>query len=111
MTQEQANTLVINADENILQGWLDLQRIWFDNRNDPDMMKAGIADWQKRYPNNPGAKMLPTQLVNVKAFKPASTNKIALLLPLNGQAAVFGRTIQQGFEAAKISALSQWRPR
>lgn len=22
MTQEQANTLVINADENILQGWL-----------------------------------------------------------------------------------------
>ncbi|MGK7591353.1 penicillin-binding protein activator, partial [Salmonella enterica] len=63
--------------------------------------KAGIADWQKRYPNNPGAKMLPTQLVNVKAFKPASTNKIALLLPLNGQAAVFGRTIQQGFEAAK----------
>lgn len=24
MTQEQANTLVINADENILQGWLDL---------------------------------------------------------------------------------------
>ncbi len=85
MTQEQANTLVINADENILQGWLDLQRVWFDNRNDPDMMKAGIADWQKRYPNNPGAKMLPTQLVNVKAFKPASTNKIALMLPLNGQ--------------------------
>ena len=104
MTQEQANTLVINADENILQGWLDLQRVWFDNRNDPDMMKAGIADWQKRYPNNPGAKMLPTQLVNVKAFKPASTNKIALLLPLNGQAAVFGRTIQQGFEAAKNGA-------
>ncbi|WP_162742053.1 hypothetical protein, partial [Escherichia coli] len=30
MTQEQANTLVINADENILQGWLDLQRVWFD---------------------------------------------------------------------------------
>ena len=101
MTQEQANTLVINADENILQGWLDLQRVWFDNRNDPDMMKAGIADWQKRYPNNPGAKMLPTQLVNVQNFKPASTSKIALLLPLNGQAAVFGRTIQQGFEAAK----------
>ncbi len=101
MTPEQAQTLVINADENVLQGWLDLQRVWFDNRNDPDMMKAGIADWQKRYPQNPGAKLLPTQLVNVQSFKPASTSKIALLLPLNGQAAVFGRTIQQGFEAAK----------
>ncbi|POT54972.1 penicillin-binding protein activator [Citrobacter amalonaticus] len=101
MSQEQARTLVINADENVLQGWLDLQRVWFDNRSDPDMMKAGIADWQKRYPQNPGAKMLPTQLVNVQSFKPASTGKIALLIPLNGQAAVFGRTIQQGFEAAK----------
>ncbi|WP_296250936.1 penicillin-binding protein activator [uncultured Enterobacter sp.] len=101
MTQEQAQTLVINADENVLQGWLDLQQMWFNNRSDPTMLKAGITDWQTRYPQNPGAKMLPTQLVNVQNFKPASTNKIALLLPLNGQAAVFGRTIQQGFEAAK----------
>ena len=104
MTPEQAQALVINANENVLQGWLDLQRVWFDNRNDPDMMKAGIADWQKRYPQNPGAKMLPSQLVNVQNFKPASTNRIALLLPLNGQAAIYGRTIQQGFEAAKNGA-------
>lgn len=101
MTPEQAQTLVINADENVLQGWLDLQQMWFTNRSDPKMLKAGITDWQTRYPQNPGAKMLPTQLVNVQNFKPASVSKIALLLPLNGQAAVFGRTIQQGFEAAK----------
>lgn len=101
MTPEQAQTLVINADENVLQGWLDLQQMWFNNRSDPKMLKAGITDWQTRYPQNPGAKMLPSQLVNVQNFKPASVNKIALLLPLNGQAAVFGRTIQQGFEAAK----------
>ena len=101
MTPEQAQALVINADENVLQGWLDLQQMWFNNRSDPNMLKAGITDWQTRYPQNPGAKMLPTQLVNVQNFKPASVSKIALLLPLNGQAAVFGRTIQQGFEAAK----------
>ncbi|WP_312778580.1 penicillin-binding protein activator [Pseudescherichia sp.] len=101
MTPEQAQALVINADENVLQGWLDLQRVWFDNRTDPNMLKAGISDWQTRYPQNPGAKMLPTALTNVQNFKPASTNKIALLLPLNGQAAVYGRAIQQGFEAAK----------
>ncbi|MFZ5225988.1 penicillin-binding protein activator [Enterobacter hormaechei] len=101
MTQDQAKALVINADENVLQGWLDLQQMWFNNRSDPNMLKAGITDWQKRYPQNPGAKMLPTQLVNVQNFKPAFTSKIALLLPLNGQAAVFGRAIQQGFEAAK----------
>ncbi|HEC2164440.1 TPA: penicillin-binding protein activator [Klebsiella oxytoca] len=104
MTKDQAYALVINADENVLQGWLDLQRMWFDNRSDPTMLKAGIKDWQTRYPQNPGAKMLPTQLVNMQNYQAASTNKIALLLPLNGQAAIFGRTIQQGFEAAKNGA-------
>lgn len=101
MTQAQAQALVINADENVLQGWIDLQQMWFNNRNDPAMLKAGISDWRTRYPQNPGAKMLPSQLANVQNFKPASTARIALLLPLNGQAAVFGRTIRQGFEAAK----------
>ncbi|WP_316430566.1 penicillin-binding protein activator [Klebsiella oxytoca] len=104
MTKDQAYALVINADENVLQGWLDLQRMWFDNRSDLTMLKAGIKDWQTRYPQNPGAKMLPTQLVNMQNYQAASTNKIALLLPLNGQAAIFGRTIQQGFEAAKNGA-------
>lgn len=93
---------MINADENTLRGWLDLQRMWFDNRNDPTLLKAGVKDWQTRYPQNPGAKMLPTALVNMQNYKPASTNKIALFLPLNGQASIFGRTIQQGFEAAKM---------
>ena len=106
MPQDQANALVINADENTLQGWLDLQRMWFVNRNDPTLLKAGVKDWQTRYPQNPGAKMLPTALVNMQNYKPASTNKIALFLPLNGQASIFGRTIQQGFEAAKNGAPS-----
>ncbi|MDF7679860.1 penicillin-binding protein activator [Enterobacteriaceae bacterium ESL0689] len=104
MTRDQANALVINADENTLQGWLDLQRLWLDNRHDPDALKAAVKDWQIRYPQNPGARMLPAALAD-KAEAPqlpsASAIKIALLLPLNGQAALFGRTIQQGFEAAK----------
>ncbi|ELY5909002.1 penicillin-binding protein activator [Cronobacter sakazakii] len=107
MSADQAKALVINADENTLQGWLDLQRVWLDNRNDPKMLQAGVKDWQTRYPQNPGAKMLPSQLANLQNYKPASADKIALLLPLNGQAAVFGRAIQQGFEAAKNAGTSQ----
>ncbi|EPE0992256.1 penicillin-binding protein activator [Cronobacter sakazakii] len=106
MSADQAKALVINADENTLQGWLDLQRVWLDNRNDPKMLQAGVKDWQTRYPQNPGAKMLPSQLANLQNYKPASADKIALLLPLNGQAAVFGRAIQQGFEAAKNAGTS-----
>ncbi|WP_299998971.1 penicillin-binding protein activator [uncultured Cedecea sp.] len=103
MTPEQMNSLVINADENTLQGWLELQQIWTNNRTDLDKLKTGIQEWQIRYPNNPGAKLLPTQLINLQNMNVgnASVGKIALLLPLNGQAGVFGRSIQQGFEAAR----------
>ena len=95
------NSLVINADENVLQGWLDLLRVYQDNRQDPDLLKAGIKDWQNRYPQNPAAKSLPTQLNQILNFTQASTSHIALLLPLNGQARVFSDAIQQGFVAAQ----------
>ena len=103
MTPEQMKSLVINADENTLQGWLELQQIWTNNRTDLDKLKTGITEWQTRYPNNPGAKSLPTQLTSPQLANigSASIGKIALLLPLNGQAGQFGQTIQQGFEAAR----------
>lgn len=56
------NSPVINADENVLQGWLDLLRVYQDNKQDPDLLKAGIKDWQNRYPKNPAAKTLPARL-------------------------------------------------
>lgn len=110
MSTEQIKGLSIQSDEKTLQGWLDLQHMWSENRNDPNMIKAAIKDWQTRYPDNPGAKMLPTQLTSVQTFKPASVNKIALLLPLSGQAALFGQTIEQGFTAAKNAGTSPVSP-
>ncbi len=110
MTQDQLNKLVINADENTLQGWLDLLNTWRTNSQDPQMLKAAIADWQTRYPQNPAAKSLPTQLSQVQNFTKASTNTIALLLPLNGQAQVFASAIQKGFTDAKNGVLNAPAP-
>ena len=106
MTQDQLNSIAINADENVLQGWLDLLGVYKANSNDPDMLKAGISDWQNRYPNNPAAKTLPTALSQVHNFQQASTGKIALMLPLSGQAQVFANAIQQGFDDARNGALA-----
>ncbi|MDF7648187.1 penicillin-binding protein activator [Pantoea sp. Acro-805] len=106
MTQDQLNALVINADENTLQGWLDLLNTWHTNSQDPQMLKAAIKDWQTRYPQNPGAKSLPTQLSQVQNFTKASTSTIALLLPVNGQAQVFANAIQKGFNDAKNGVLN-----
>ncbi|KAA1186049.1 penicillin-binding protein activator [Photorhabdus heterorhabditis] len=89
--------LVINADENVLQGWLDLLSTYQDNKQDSDKLQAAIRDWKIRYPQNPAAQSLPTQL-QPEATQPQGTNaRIALFLPLSGQAKVFGEAIRQGF--------------
>ncbi len=80
-------------------GWI-CSASGMSNKQDPDLLKAGIKDWQRRYPVNPAAKTLPTQLNNVLTSSPASTEKIALFLPMSGPAQVYGNAIQQGFNAA-----------
>ena len=110
LSAQDAASIVINEDENTLQGWLDLLSVWQSNKQDPDLLKAGIKDWQRRYPVNPAAKNLPTQLNNVLTFQPASTGKIALFLPMSGPAQVYGNAIQQGFNAAMTGQISQPAP-
>ena len=100
LTPQQVGGIAINANENVLQGWLDLLNLWQSNKQDPDRLKASIQDWQQRYPYNPASKTLPTALNNVLNFKPGSTEKVALLLPMSGAAQVYGNAIQQGFNAA-----------
>lgn len=107
LSPQQINSMVINADENVLQGWLDLLSVYKANVSEPEMLKAGISDWQTRYPNNPSAKMLPAALSQVQNFQQSSTGKIALLLPMSGQAQVFANAIQKGFNDAKNGALPQ----
>ena len=106
MPPQEVNNLVINADENVLQGWLDLLATWRANAQDAEMLKSAIKDWQTRYPQNPAAKTLPTQLSQMQNYTKASTSTIALLLPLNGQAQVFANAIQKGFNDAKNGLLA-----
>ncbi|MGC6031379.1 penicillin-binding protein activator [Enterobacter kobei] len=101
MSQTQTDAIKPATGENILQGWLALRRVWSDNRDMPDRLKASISTWQTHWPQHPAARMLPATLVNDMNFRPASVSKIALMLPLSGQAARFGRAIQQGFESEK----------
>ncbi|MGY0160095.1 penicillin-binding protein activator [Edwardsiella tarda] len=107
LSQADLNGMVINANEDVLRGWLDLLRLYQDNRQDPALLKAAIKDWQTRYPNNPAAALLPSALDNILHLQATSTANIALLLPLNGQAKAFSDAIETGFNAAKNGAFSQ----
>ncbi|HBC6258658.1 TPA: penicillin-binding protein activator [Proteus mirabilis] len=101
LTPEQRRSVVIKADENTLQGWLDLLNTYEYNQDDADKLSQAIREWQTRYPRNPGALTLPTLLLRQSQFAVSNSGKIALLLPLTGQAKVFGNAIMQGFTDAK----------
>lgn len=99
--QIQAGEIKPASGENDLRGWLSLRRVWTDNRDAPDKMKAGVSTWQTHWGQHPAVGMLPTALKHDMNFRPSSVRQIALMLPLRGQAGRFGRAIQQGFEAEK----------
>lgn len=101
LTPEQRRSVVIKADENTLQGWLDLLNTYEYNQDDADKLSQAIREWQTRYPRNPGALTLPTRLLRQSQSAVSNSGKIALLLPLTGQAKVFGNAIMQGFTDAK----------
>ena len=110
MPQDQVNNLVINADENTLQGWLDLLGVYRANSSAPETLKSALSDWQTRYPQNPAAKSLPAALSQIQNYTQASTSTIALLLPTSGQAQVFASAIQRGFNDAKNGVLNPAPP-
>ncbi|HGV3500648.1 TPA: penicillin-binding protein activator [Providencia stuartii] len=91
----------IGAEENILQGWVDLLDIYQNNQDDPDALRAGFNDWKMRYSNNPGAALAPTQLIQAMLPRVGNSPKIALFLPMSGQGKVFGQAIMQGFMDAQ----------
>lgn len=99
-------SIAIKADENTLQGWLDLLTAYQGAIKSPADLKTAIEYWQKRYPHHPAAKTLPTALIQAQSLQPSAVNNIALLLPLNGQAQVFADAIQQGFNAARSGQVS-----
>lgn len=91
----------IGADENILQGWVDLLDIYQNNRDDPDTLRTGFNDWKTRYSENPGVMTTPTQLIQAMLPRVGKSPKIALFLPMSGQGQVFGQAIMQGFMDAQ----------
>ncbi|MCW2486315.1 penicillin-binding protein activator [Candidatus Symbiopectobacterium sp. NZEC127] len=110
MSAQAASTVLINANENVLAGWMDLLTTYQNNRESSDQLKTALSDWQTRYPRHPAAQTLPTPLASGQTALPVAGggvgSGVALLLPLNGQAQVFANAIQLGFNAAKSGQAS-----
>lgn len=103
-TPKERNNIQVNADESVLQGWVDLLILYQNNQQDLKALSAALGDWQIRYPDNPAAKSLPQDLIQALSSTYGQTGKnarVALFLPLSGQAKLMGDAIRQGFTDAQ----------
>ena len=103
-TPDERNNIQVNADESVLQGWIDLLFLYQNNQQDLKALSAALGDWQIRYPDNPAAKSLPQDLIQILSSTYGQTGnnaRVALFLPLSGQAKLMGDAIRQGFTDAQ----------
>ncbi len=87
---------MVGAQEPLL-GWLRLNAIREQHRDDSLAMQEAISSWQLENPTHPANELLTQPLVENSHIN--ATN-IALLLPLTGPLAGPGRAVRDGFMAA-----------
>ena len=81
------------------RGWLELAIIAKDNQIDIDAQLSQLENWQSRWNNHPAAQALPGGLANMRQVAEQRARNIALLLPVTGKFANYGKAIRDGFLA------------
>lgn len=84
-----------------LEGWIALANTYNDYLNQPSLLGIALQNWKAAYPYHSANNFFPTELRGLFNFQQTQLNKIALLLPLSGNAQLIGNTIKQGFYDAK----------
>ncbi len=81
-------------------GWLDIVLINKQWGGQPDRLFEQLSLWEQRYPLHP-AKEYQQQIFNkIAATKPVEAKQVAVLLPLSGRFASFGKMVHDGIIAA-----------
>ena len=86
-----------------LDGWLGLA-LATKSAGTPDQQLAAIDSWKNQHPQHPAAQQLPEPLTKLKELAGQPLQKIALLLPQEGQLAAVSRALRDGFLAAHYQA-------
>ncbi|MFC0323016.1 penicillin-binding protein activator [Gallibacterium melopsittaci] len=94
------NSLIVDPNDIVLKGWIDLAKVYNDHISQPDQMRFAIQNWKTTYANHSAAFLLPTDLRGVVNFQNQQLQQVALLLPLSGNGEIIGKIIQQGFNDA-----------
>lgn len=82
------------------RGWLELALIARENQGDLDQQVSQLEDWQMRWPQHPANADLPGGLELIQELAANRPQQVALMLPLTGNLASYGKAIRDGFIAA-----------
>lgn len=94
---------LISSGDSDLDGWLNLA-LATKNAGTPDQQLAAIDTWKNQHAGHPAAEQLPQSLSKLKELAGQPLQKIALLLPQEGQLASVARALRDGFLAAHYQA-------
>lgn len=94
---------LISSGDSDLDGWLSLA-LATKNAGTPDQQLAAIDTWKNQHAGHPAAEQLPQSLGKLKELAGQPLQKIALLLPQEGQLASVARALRDGFLAAHYQA-------
>ena len=92
-----------SSGDSDLDGWLGLA-LATKSAGTPDQQLASIDTWKNQHPQHPAAQQLPEPLTKLKELAGQPLQKIALLLPQEGQLASVSRALRDGFLAAHYQA-------
>jgi len=98
---QQATTSTRSSDE---QGWLALALLVQANKSNMDRQLSALQHWLQRWPLHPAALNLPQELALLDLIITERPNNVLLMLPLQGENAVAGKAIRDGFMAAYYEA-------
>ncbi|MBB3104651.1 penicillin-binding protein activator [Azomonas macrocytogenes] len=89
--------------ETDLDGWLSLAA-GIRQAGTLSLQQTAIGNWQKQNPKHPAARQLPEPLVKLLALTERPVDRVALLLPTQGQLANVAQAIRNGFLTAHLQA-------
>ncbi len=81
-------------------GWLELASIAKDNQGNLDAQLTQLRHWQQRWSDHPAAASLPGGLGELETLARQRPSQVALLLPVTGRLASYGKAIRDGFLAS-----------
>lgn len=105
----QLQRLTGDDNDDVVQGWAELARLFRDPLMDIDTQNLELQAWEQRWQGHPAERHTPDMVAALTRAAGQRPETVAIILPLSGPLASAGKVIRNGLLTGYYSALSQGR--